>query len=1443
MQAFPPSLRATVIELKSRTDLNGEAVHVVRFVLAKARYQCTVVSTGEVIALKKANMVPQLVFCPLLGTLEGVSSCFDPEEITSLGTTCGIHMRCRLDGLQVLVICPEVASRPFVGIRAILDIGECDDSRVEQAAALQEMGLHLLEADQNASLAAYHLIAGLLQLQVVQSAQAAMPKELLTFAILNDLGRAYHEMGDYCYAAQFLTKVIETSSVSAFDVVHNPNFRNLFYFPLSELGRVYEALGYYSESEICFKKCYRETADPDQLDHLAILYTSLGRFDEALSSVKEALSTGSIEQKGKYLGTAGGVCLSLKQHSEALEYYQAALQLSIENKDPLSESTDYGDIGSVYLEQGRYQDAILHFSKALQICQSQPSYNQAKACTHLHNLGTAHRISQDCDRAFEYYHQAQKAADTAETKAACLGSLGELYFQNKDYANAIKMLKAGHEQNEEVWSRLCTEHDQIVFGDKQNNVNTAHVLQHAYCKMDQPALGLVWSEMVRARALQLTLQKQHRGLLAVAMEDSPNGVHITFEDDAFNPSAVLTQIQKPNVNEPTIALDWPALQEISIQQSACILVYSHVRVDTLLIWILGSQGCEEPILREVAVTDQSLAELVEHTRSLLGARSSVPSSVESKPPASEDEDKLKHLLQKCYSLLIEPVADVLLEESDLIIFPDQELYALPFAALMDAESQHLIQRFSVSVAPSFGTLAELEKCKRTKSMTDKLKVLAVGDPDFGGWSLPDGNCLPKLKGAREEVRGVLDLFEEVKSVAHDVECIVGTKANKAAVTSLMETADIIHLATHGTPNGMYFAGDNCVQATLTMAEVQRLELSNAKLVVLSGCDTFLSDRTAPLHAKDTDLDPLLHRWARSASTDGVVGITRAFMAAKALTVVSSLWKISDNDTKNLIDMFYRLLITPESPTHLDIPRALQAAMKNMISKKRPVASWAPFVVYGLASWSMENIRKHPRSVASDGFADFQENVQDIDAECSGCRLEMMRQYLQTGDPCYLNSVALRAAKVEFIHPFTGERMPPDTTEYPKFRKADWNTLCLMMDNGEGKVWCSKYFYCKPGPSREFWIHLDPTKVFNHLNTRAVHVVIHIHYAGTHVTPEFTRATSANARFSVLSQLVEPNLELKGKHESTVTHQRIPMNGVNLTQTHRHSNPGPCCMGECWQHTKDRIPVTRTDKSDFVWDVDVETRLKALAVHLPAPLDSRITVEADPKNPKVAILVVDYTSLPPAPHGAMHPLPTAALWNTGRQIFTVQESTGTFGVEDTITGSTSGATCIVASRVSAKVLQVSRVSESFAAKEHITASPSGATGSYYCAQGEFKICTTESHRKQFMRHLELKGKRGWDYVNDSESYPPYPTGLQPEAPIAEAKDLSKLLMGLENYRLESRPLNITSPVLGVSEHEQAFLNQGAVGEGLMDQNGAEQYALHRGCGVPLCSMHRFACANN
>ena len=147
---------------------------------------------------------------------------------------------------------------------------------------------------------------------------------------------------------------------------------------------------------------------------------------------------------------------------------------------------------------------------------------------------------------------------------------------------------------------------------------------------------------------------------------------------------------------------------------------------------------------------------------------------------------------------------------------------------------------------------------------------------------------------------------------------------------LQEGVAIIHFATHciATTGELLFApGPSVVEkipkkedCMLTVKEIYSSGI-NAQLVVLSCCN---SGR------------------GKIRFAEGVVGLTRAFLAAGARSVLASLWAVDDAATFYFMKYFYQHLKSGESAS-----ASLQQAMREM---RNTVLShpyyWAPFFIVG-----------------------------------------------------------------------------------------------------------------------------------------------------------------------------------------------------------------------------------------------------------------------------------------------------------------------------------------------------------------------------------------------------------------------------------------------------------------------------------------------------------------
>lgn len=137
------------------------------------------------------------------------------------------------------------------------------------------------------------------------------------------------------------------------------------------------------------------------------------------------------------------------------------------------------------------------------------------------------------------------------------------------------------------------------------------------------------------------------------------------------------------------------------------------------------------------------------------------------------------------------------------------------------------------------------------------------------------------------------------------------------ITYKMSKCGLLFSGANNAWNGIY-AQDVEEDCILTAAEVEKMDLSDTELVVLSACDTGLGD---------------------CESIDGVYGLSRAFKIAGAHTIVMTLWKVNDLVTREFMCEFYGQI-----KEGLEYHEAFRIAQKKMRLKYQDPLLWAPFVI-------------------------------------------------------------------------------------------------------------------------------------------------------------------------------------------------------------------------------------------------------------------------------------------------------------------------------------------------------------------------------------------------------------------------------------------------------------------------------------------------------------------
>ena len=281
---------------------------------------------------------------------------------------------------------------------------------------------------------------------------------------------------------------------------------------------------------------------------------------------------------------------------------------------------------------------------------------------------------------------------------------------------------------------------------------------------------------------------------------------------------------------------------------------------------------------------------------------------------------------------------------ELVILPSRELCYLPFEALPTKDDgAPLMDKLTVRYALSGSVL--LDQPTNDAPPNDQ-EVFAFA-PDYGERSDPkhEGPVSRNvLMGNEQRASSGALLYnaDEVSSIADEVvsTCYTGNSADESRFKASLDNAGVLHLAMHAfssdepTRSGLVFKateGSDAQDRSSTGPDVEdgvfhAYELLThrlkADLIILSACET---------------------GYGSLQSGEGVRSLARSFMQAGARSTVSSLWKVDDLATKQIMVKFYEKLA--EGMGKAD---ALAEAKRWYRTEypDEPPSKWAAFILIG-----------------------------------------------------------------------------------------------------------------------------------------------------------------------------------------------------------------------------------------------------------------------------------------------------------------------------------------------------------------------------------------------------------------------------------------------------------------------------------------------------------------
>ena len=676
---------------------------------------------------------------------------------------------------------------------------------------------------------------------------------------LSSLGNYYLRTGDFQKSKDFYEQ--------ALDLANNYDLIGLKSQVLNDSGRVFLILGDFSKA--------------------------LGFFEES-SIIDE--QTGNLNGIGVSKQNIGMVYLEQGRFGAAKKFFDEAYEIAIQTGNLKGQSENLSGISNIYIEMRDLEKGIDYATKSLSI--QKRIGDQAGIAYSLANLGAIYAIQNKFEKSEESLLEAKEISDDINDdflKGSIFLNLADLYFRQNKFEVAERYFSESLSINERLESstleiqildqysilmkKTGRETEAIALLEEAvNSIETTMLLsdtdiskiifQSKFIRVYDNLIGLLIDQQQFEKAFMVSEGVRARGFI-----DSLSKGSITLFDGLDN--EIFRNIQNAfrsvKITEEEL-IKAKALNEIG-QEEIQILEDQVIQRKQEYNYLLNSISSTNDRLNQILpITNQGID--IKSIQDLLDSKSTILSywlledriivfiisnssfsteviSIQNEElnsiitsflSFSNIEEPVPNSTQKLFQILISPIED-LLKTENLIIIPNGILHYLPFSALHSG-SEYLIENFTIRYLPS---AASIQFFSIPQKETSK-EALVFGNPKT------EDESLKPLSFSEEEVTKIADLLK--------TQPFVGSAAKESKLKSMASSIGIIHLAAHTDLNqinpllaSIFLAPGEGEDGILEVYEIYNLDLREANLVVLSGCETNIGAMTLG---------------------DDIIGLTRAF---------------------------------------------------------------------------------------------------------------------------------------------------------------------------------------------------------------------------------------------------------------------------------------------------------------------------------------------------------------------------------------------------------------------------------------------------------------------------------------------------------------------------------------------------------------------------------------
>jgi CHAT domain-containing protein/tetratricopeptide (TPR) repeat protein len=763
---------------------------------------------------------------------------------------------------------------------------------------------------------------------------------------LNNLAILYQDKGSYAEA-----EAVGKRAVSILKRSYGPDNP---YLPsaLISLANVYQVQGKRDEAEPLYieaRSIWEKNLGPENpniaicLDNLAMVYAKQGRLEDAENLHLEALAI-----REKSLGPEHpDVALTLDnlaalyskqaRFSEAESFQQRSLSIRKAAQGPEHPlvATDMYNLANIHYEQGNYSAAESLYQEALAVIERKLGPYHPQISKTLGSMAILSVSRSQIDESAMYYRRAQSGRRHFVKYVFSYASEDQKMRYLEEYPLVDHSLYSAALLNDSddlrkmalemalygkgaILDAISAEREAAYLS--YDNVVREMAQSHSRICGEISSVTLAGDERLGADIFRKRLGELYQ------LKDSLE-FELSRSCSEFKTRMAGKEFQLEDVSEvlPNNAVLWEFLRYTPYDFNKTGQSEDMSANPRYLVFTLDHSGSYSlKDLGDAALIDSLVGAV---RRQIDQARIEVFSS-----RAAKSEKRLMKTTQLLYRKIFDPLKLSLGTRSNLFISPDGQLNLFPFEILCNNDGGYVIEDYEISYLSSGRDLLRYKQ-----PHTSNRNVLTMADPNFDFHLTAELeaeekiNAAPKpvmtifnpVRGSSECIGARFDALPntqvEVKAVAETlqekaglkVDSFSGDEASEAILKEINSPPRVLHLATHGyfcedidlvenemTENpllrsGLALAGANHLNSRsdrlsgedgiLTAFEASGLNLVGTELVALSACESGVG---------------------QVKNGEGVYGLRRAFQHAGARTIVMSLWKVPDQETRELMDNFY-----------------------------------------------------------------------------------------------------------------------------------------------------------------------------------------------------------------------------------------------------------------------------------------------------------------------------------------------------------------------------------------------------------------------------------------------------------------------------------------------------------------------------------------------------------